>query len=1057
MKKIYSLTFIFFFSFFYSQCNCAKNFGQHTDDSTLGIEKTSDGFLYDFDFGWTSTDFPVQGQYLMKFDFNCNLLWKKPLQNETFTVDSSDNIYTYNMEGVYQDYTFKIRKYNPMGNLLWEKSILYKGPNTTWLLGNIPRHLFIRNNRLYVAGIYRYDLNFEDKVVFHFDYWGYSRARAFVASYTTDGDFIDAKEFGDGKTELIQNFEADNDGNIFVTYGDVNSKSYKIHKIDANLQDLLVKTFTNSAGSIRVPTVLHFNKYNSKLYSYDVSIPNITIYNQQAIITEYNPNTLDITHSLNFNNNSTLQIPGDEGNNNPLFLNRMYFTEENANEMYAFGQFRESLDLNGVKLFSYQAQLGYYSTDLVFFKIDINGLTPQFIFQSTTTDGYNSINAPKEIMMKDGRIFLTGNFNYKKMLLNGTVINNNSGNGDSDAFLFRYDVNSTIGTLQSNSPVCIGKDIELTASGGTSYSWTGPNSFSSTLQNPKILNSSIANSGTYTCKVTGSGSCDGTFNINVIVGDNIKPIPDITALPKITGDCKTLISTIPTATDNCKGKITATTSDPLSYSLPGNYTITWKYDDGNGNIETQTQKVEITPQPLPIANSTQIFCKINQPKISDILVTATNPKWYDASGNIISSSTPLTDNTKYYLTQNSSGCESAKKEVLITLSDPNPPTGKTIQDFCSASNPTLQNIIITGTNIKWYNNLGNLIPDTTPLINGTTYYASQTINSCEGMQKLAIKVNVATNYLSANDYLPAAFCNDTTANFKSINLDDYKKELIKNPQDYIFEFKNSSNQIVNGNTNLNIGSNDFDVKITSSLGCYQFVKLSLTLNPKPEINLRKEEEFCDNIGVELDAGSGPDYSYDWNTGETSQKIIADKEQIYTVKVTNKFGCHNTASVNVKKAKLATIQNILITNNNATILMSFAGDYLYSLDQINWQSSNKFENLPHGNYIVFVKTNLGCDLGSKSFTIFSLSNLFSPNGDGINDTWKISGIENYPNSEIKIVDKNGKMVVNIITKGETFEWNGESNGRKLPTDSYWYQIKLSDGRILEGYVVIKNRN
>ncbi len=1061
MKKIYFLIFIFFFSFFYSQCDCAKNFGQHTDDSTLGIEKTSDGFLYDFDFGWTSTDFPVQGQYLMKFDFNCNLLWKKPIQNETFTVDSSDNIYTYNIEGVYQDYTFKIRKYNPVGNLLWEKSILYKGPNTTWLLGNIPRHLFIRNNRLYVAGVYRYDLNFENKVVFHFDYWGYSRARAFVASYTTDGDFIDAKEFGDGKTELIQNFEADNDGNMFITYGDVNSKSYKIHKIDANLQDLLVKTFTNSTGSMRVPTVLHFNKYNSKLYSYDVSIPNITIYNQQAIITEYNPNTLDIIRSLNFNNNSTLQIPSDEGNNNPLFLNRMYFTEENANDMFAFGQFRESLDLNGVKLVSYQAHPGYYSTDLVFFKIDINSLTPQFIFQSTTTDGYNSINAPKEIMMKDGRIFLTGNFNYKKMLLNGTVINNNSGNDDADAFLFRYDVNNTIGTLQSNSPVCIGKDIELTASGGTSYLWSGPNNFSSTLQNPKILNVTTANSGDYSCLITGSGSCAGKFTTNVVVGDYIKPVPDIVNLPKITGDCKTVITTIPTATDNCKGKISATTSNPLTYSLPGNYTITWKYDDGNGNIEIQTQQIEITQQPLPVATSSQSFCKIDNKRISDIAVTASNPKWYDASGNVISDlSTVLLDNTKYYVTQNSNGCESAKKEILITLTDPNAPSGNALQTFCSASNPTLKDLKVTGTGIKWYDSLGKYLPLSTSLKNNETYFASQTVASCESTNKLAIKVNIVTNYLSASDFSDA-FCNDTTANSKTINLDDYKKQLIGNPQDYTFDFKNSLGISVSGSTPIYIGENIFDVRIKSSLGCYQDVKLKLRLDRKPESNLPAEREFCDDIiGVILDAGKSPDpiypYAYSWNTGETSQTIKANQEKTYSVTITTPFGCQNTYSTIVKKAKLANIQNILITNNSITVIMSEAGNYLYSLDEINWQSSNKFENLKNDVYTLFVKNVYDCRLGSKTFTIFSLSNIFSPNDDGSNDTWKVTGIENYPNSQIKIVDKNGRMVVNTVTQ-KGFEWDGKFNGHKLPSDSYWYQIKLSDGRILEGYVVIKNRN
>ena len=260
-----------------------------------------------------------------------------------------------------------------------------------------------------------------------------------------------------------------------------------------------------------------------------------------------------------------------------------------------------------------------------------------------------------------------------------------------------------------------------------------------------------------------------------------------------------------------------------------------------------------------------------------------------------------------------------------------------------------------------------------------------------------------------------------------------------------------------GNTELNIGTNIFDVKITSALGCYQDVKMSLTLNEKPKIDLPTEKEFCDNLGTELDAGFNANYTYSWNTGETSHKIKADKEQTYSVTVTTEHGCTNTASVIVKRAKLATIQNILITNNNATVTMSFGGDYLYSLDQINWQSSNTFENLKNGNFTVFVKTKLGCDLGSKSFTIFSLSNMFSPNNDGINDMWKISGIENYPNSEIKIMDRNGKMLINMITKGEAFEWNGESGGRKLPTDNYWYQIKLSDGRLLQGYVMIKNRN
>ena len=84
------------------------------------------------------------------------------------------------------------------------------------------------------------------------------------------------------------------------------------------------------------------------------------------------------------------------------------------------------------------------------------------------------------------------------------------------------------------------------------------------------------------------------------------------------------------------------------------------------------------------------------------------------------------------------------------------------------------------------------------------------------------------------------------------------------------------------------------------------------------------------------------------------------------------------------------------------------------------------------------------------------NAFTPNGDGINDTWEIGGIENYKNSEITILDRYGSIVLKSIING-TFEWNGKSNGRPLPTAIYWYELKISDGRILKGNILLKNRN
>jgi Zn-dependent metalloprotease/subtilisin-like proprotein convertase family protein len=62
---------------------------------------------------------------------------------------------------------------------------------------------------------------------------------------------------------------------------------------------------------------------------------------------------------------------------------------------------------------------------------------------------------------------------------------------------------------------CLGAPLQLSASGGTSFSWTGPGGFTSTLQNPIITNTSIANNGNYTCVITDANGCSGTASTKV--------------------------------------------------------------------------------------------------------------------------------------------------------------------------------------------------------------------------------------------------------------------------------------------------------------------------------------------------------------------------------------------------------------------------------------------------------------------------------------------------------------------------------------------------------------
>jgi hypothetical protein len=94
----------------------------------------------------------------------------------------------------------------------------------------------------------------------------------------------------------------------------------------------------------------------------------------------------------------------------------------------------------------------------------------------------------------------------------------------------------------------------------------------------------------------------------------------------------------------------------------------------------------------------------------------------------------------------------------LTITEPsvvNVPTGNASQTFCSTVNATIASIQVTGTGIQWYasNTGGSVLATTTPLVTGTTYYATQTINGCESPSYLAVTVTItgtSTYYLDAD-------------------------------------------------------------------------------------------------------------------------------------------------------------------------------------------------------------------------------------------------------------------------------------------------------------------
>lgn len=128
-----------------------------------------------------------------------------------------------------------------------------------------------------------------------------------------------------------------------------------------------------------------------------------------------------------------------------------------------------------------------------------------------------------------------------------------------------------------------------------------------------------------------------------IVTDTQDPVPTVPILPNVTGNCSVTVAPPPTATDNCAGTVTGTTTDPLVYNVIGTFFIVWTYDDGNGNTFTQNQTVVVNPC-LSLEDESGQWSALISPNpgsgiftvsLSQIPTTNTEVRLVDALGQVL--------------------------------------------------------------------------------------------------------------------------------------------------------------------------------------------------------------------------------------------------------------------------------------------------------------------------------------------------------------------------------------------------------------------------------------
>ena len=176
----------------------------------------------------------------------------------------------------------------------------------------------------------------------------------------------------------------------------------------------------------------------------------------------------------------------------------------------------------------------------------------------------------------------------------------------------------------------------------------------------------------------------------------------------------------------------------------------------------------------PTGNASQSFCSASSHTVGDLVAIGTAIQWYSvpSGGAPLAPSTVLGNGNHYYATQTVGGCESPTRlDVLVTInSTPLAPSGSPSQTFCSGTAPTINNLVVTGTAIKWYNAAsgGSLLPLTTLLVSGTHYYASQTVSGCESISRLDITATVNISPSAPTGSASQIFCSGVTARVSSL-------------------------------------------------------------------------------------------------------------------------------------------------------------------------------------------------------------------------------------------------------------------------------------------------
>ena len=224
----------------------------------------------------------------------------------------------------------------------------------------------------------------------------------------------------------------------------------------------------------------------------------------------------------------------------------------------------------------------------------------------------------------------------------------------------------------------------------------------------------------------------------------------------------------------------------------------------------------------------------------------------------------------------------------------------------------------------------------------------------------------------------------------------------------------------------------------------------------------------DPIPIGVKSSDSRTYSYTWTRNGTafSPNIAAVDSSILigvggeyevTAKTTDGTNSARSLKIPINESTTAIVlrkDNVVTDltkdgNNTITIKTETLGigDYQYAIDDITgpYQDEPLFEKVRPGIHTIYVRDKNDCGIAKIEVSVIGYKTFFTPNGDGIHDTWKILGLraDFQPKTTIYILDKYGKLIKELDPLSDG--WDGTFKGKPMPSDDYWFRVTLEDGR------------